>query len=123
MPRFMLLYKGEETDMEEMAAEQAAEVIANWNAWMKRVGTSLVDFGTPFGTGHSIVDDGTTGNRAFFVSQRGEIIQTKMNVAVYNVGAPPPWNAALDAAGLGTMGDPLGINGVVAVDGNTWVAV
>lgn len=57
----MLLYKGEETDLEEMAPEQAAQVIAQWDAWMRRVGPALVDFGTPFGTGHSVVDDGTAG--------------------------------------------------------------
>lgn len=67
------------------------------------------------------VDDGTTGNRAFFVNQRGEIVQTKMTAVPYNQGAAPAWNAALN--GGATMGDPLGINGAAAVDGNTWTAV
>ena len=67
------------------------------------------------------VDDGTTGNRAFFVNQRGEIIQTKMTAATYNQTAGPEWNAAL--SGGSTMGDPLGLNNNAAVDGNTWTAV
>ena len=67
------------------------------------------------------VDDGTTGNRAFFVNQRGEIIQSKMTAATYNQTAGPEWNAAL--SGGSTMGDPLGLNNNAAVDGNTWTAV
>ena len=61
MPKFMMVYKGEETDMSEMTPEQGAEVMAKWGAWMGKVGSALVDVGTPFGAGHSIVDDGTTG--------------------------------------------------------------
>jgi len=67
------------------------------------------------------VDDGTTGNRAFFVNQRGEIVQTKMDTTQYNSASPPVWNAALN--GGAAMGDPLGINGNAAVDGNTWTPV
>lgn len=67
------------------------------------------------------VDDGTTGNRAFFVNQRGEIIQTKMENTQYNNGNAPAWNAALN--GGAAMGDPLGINGLAAVDTNTWTPV
>jgi len=70
------------------------------------------------------VDDGTTGNRAFFVNQRGEILQTKMTAAPYSqAGAQPTWDAAL-GAGAATMGDPLGINAPpAATDGNVWTAV
>jgi prepilin-type N-terminal cleavage/methylation domain-containing protein len=67
------------------------------------------------------IDDGTTGNRAFFVNQRGEIVQTKMTAVTYNRATGPVWNAAL--AGGTTMGDPLGIGSANAVDGNTWTAV
>lgn len=61
MPRYMMVYKGEETDMSQMTEEQVSDVMAKWGAWMGRVGSALVDVGTPFGPGHSIVDDGTTG--------------------------------------------------------------
>jgi prepilin-type N-terminal cleavage/methylation domain-containing protein len=64
-------------------------------------------------------DLGTTGNRAFFVNQRGEILQTRMdNVASqYNgAGAPPAYTAAYTAAG---MTSPVAIS-TTGVDGNTW---
>lgn len=68
------------------------------------------------------VDDGTTGNRAFFANQRGEIIQTKMAAVQYNINNDPVWNAALSNVN-GDMSDPLGINGAAAGDGNTWTPV
>ena len=61
MPKFMMVYKGEATDMSDMTQEQAAEVMVKWGAWMQKVGPALSDIGTPFGPGASIVDDGTTG--------------------------------------------------------------
>ncbi len=69
-------------------------------------------------------DIGTTGNRAFFVNQRGEIFQTKMDAVQYdndpaNV-APVPGFAIYTG---GAMTDPLGVSGAVASDGNTWTAV
>jgi hypothetical protein len=61
MSNFMMIYKGEATDTADMTQEQAAEVMAKWGAWMQKVGPALVDVGTPFGPGVSVVDDGTTG--------------------------------------------------------------
>jgi hypothetical protein len=61
MPKFMLVYKGEATDMSEMTPEQGAEVMAKWGAWMETVGSALDDVGAPFGPGASVVDDGTSG--------------------------------------------------------------
>lgn len=61
MAKFMMIYKGEATDMADMTEEQGAEVMAKWGAWMGKVGTALVDVGTPFGPGVSVVDDGSTG--------------------------------------------------------------
>jgi type II secretory pathway pseudopilin PulG len=64
------------------------------------------------------IDHGTTGNRAFFVNQRGEILQTKMDAAVYDgAAASPPFDAAF--TGAGDMGLPVAI-GAVGNDGNTW---
>jgi prepilin-type N-terminal cleavage/methylation domain-containing protein len=63
------------------------------------------------------IDQGTTGNRAFFVNQRGEILQTKMDVAVYDgAGAAPAYSAAYT---LADMSSPVAIS-AVGVDGNTW---
>lgn len=61
MPQFMIVYKGEATDMSEMTQEETADVMAKWAAWMERVGPALSDIGTPFGPGVSLVDDGTAG--------------------------------------------------------------
>ena len=62
MAHFMLVYKGEATDMEDMTEEEAGAVMAKWAAWMQKVGSALTDLGTPFGPGSSLVDDGSTGN-------------------------------------------------------------
>jgi hypothetical protein len=59
--KFIMVYKGEATDMSEMTPEQGAEVMAKWGAWMQAVGSALVDIGSPFGPGRSVVDDGTQG--------------------------------------------------------------
>ena len=61
MPQFMMVYKGEATDMSEMTEEEVTAVMAKWAVWMEEVGPALVDIGTPFGSGTSIVDDGTSG--------------------------------------------------------------
>lgn len=60
MARFMLIYKGEATDMADMTEEQAQDVMAKWGAWMGKVGPALSDIGAPFGGGVSMVDNGTT---------------------------------------------------------------
>ena len=62
MARFMMVYKGEATDMSDMSEEEAGAVTAKWGAWMEKVGPALTDIGTPFGAATSIVDDGTSGN-------------------------------------------------------------
>ena len=45
MPRFMMVYKGEATDMSEMTPEQGAEIMAKWGAWIQNVGSALSDIG------------------------------------------------------------------------------
>ncbi len=59
MARYMLIYRGEATDMSDMTPEQGAEVIAKWGAWMEEMGPALVDVGSPFGPGTCVVDDGS----------------------------------------------------------------
>jgi YCII-related domain len=61
MPRFMMIYKGQATDVADMTPEQGADVLAKWRVWIGNVGSSLSDIGTPFGPGVSLVDDGSTG--------------------------------------------------------------
>jgi hypothetical protein len=61
MAQYMLIYKGEATDMADMTPEEGAEVMAKWGAWMEGIGSSLTDIGSPFAPGTSVVDDGSTG--------------------------------------------------------------
>ena len=64
MSKFMMIYKGEATDVADMTEEQGAAVMAKWATWMEKVGTALADVGTPFGPGSSVVDDGSAGTAA-----------------------------------------------------------
>jgi hypothetical protein len=61
MSQYILVYKGEATDMAEMTPEQGAEVMAKWGVWMEKVGGALTDIGSPFGPASSVVDDGSSG--------------------------------------------------------------
>ena len=61
MPKFMMVYRGEATDMAEMSPEAQQEVMAKWGAWMQKVGSAMIDLGSPFGPATSLVDDGSTG--------------------------------------------------------------
>jgi len=61
MAQFMIVYKGDATDMSEMTQEEMQSVMAKWADWMQGVGSALVDVGTPFGSSSSIVDDGSAG--------------------------------------------------------------
>ena len=61
MSRFMMIYRGEATDVADMSEEEAVAVMAKWGSWMEAVGPALADVGTPFGPGASLVDDGTKG--------------------------------------------------------------
>jgi prepilin-type N-terminal cleavage/methylation domain-containing protein len=64
-----------------------------------------------------------SGNRAFFINEQGDLLQTlNRGAAAYNgTGTPPLYDAAYSVAN--DMSSPLGINGVAANDGNTWTPV
>ena len=64
MSQFMMVYKGEATDMSDMSEEEAGAVMAKWAEWMQGVGSALTDMGMPFGPSSSIVDDGSAGTAA-----------------------------------------------------------
>ncbi len=61
MAQFIMVYKGEATDMADMTKEQATDVMAKWAEWMGGLGQALTDVGAPFGPGASVVDDGSSG--------------------------------------------------------------
>jgi hypothetical protein len=60
MSKYIYLYRGPATPMAEFTPEQGAEQMAAWTAWMGRVGTALVDGGSPFGARAALSDDGTS---------------------------------------------------------------
>ncbi len=64
-----------------------------------------------------------SGNRVFFVNQEGDLIQTNNRAAVpyTGTGGGPTFDAAFSVAG--SMSSPIGVNGLAAVDGNTWTPV
>jgi hypothetical protein len=52
--------RGPATPMQDFSEEQAAEQMQAWGTWMSRVGSAMVDMGSPFGERASLADDGTT---------------------------------------------------------------
>ena len=60
MSKYLLLYRGPATPMEDFTPEQSAEQMKAWEAWMGRVGSALVDGGAPFGPRTAVSDDGTS---------------------------------------------------------------
>ena len=60
MSKYILLYRGPATPMEDFTEEQSAEQMRLWGAWMERVGPKLTDGGAPFGQRAAVADDGTT---------------------------------------------------------------
>jgi hypothetical protein len=60
MAKFIYLYRGP-APTSDTTPEQGAERMAAFGAWMEKVGTALIDVGSPFGTSASVRDDGTEG--------------------------------------------------------------
>jgi hypothetical protein len=60
MSKYIFLYRGPATPMDDFTPEQGQEQMAAWNTWMENAGSAVVDFGNPFGARTSIADDGGT---------------------------------------------------------------
>jgi hypothetical protein len=60
MSKFLYLYRGPATPIEEFTAEQSAEQMRLWGEWMGQVGSAMVDAGAPFGNRASVADDGSS---------------------------------------------------------------
>jgi hypothetical protein len=58
--KFLYLYKGPATPIEDFTPEQSEEQTRAWGEWMSRVGPALTDFGTPFGARTAVSDDGSS---------------------------------------------------------------
>lgn len=59
MSKFIYLYRGPATPMEDFTPEQGAEQMAAWNTWQESTGGAVVDFGNPFAARTAIADDGS----------------------------------------------------------------
>jgi hypothetical protein len=60
MAKFILLYKGPATPMEQITPEVSEQLMAAWNAWMGKVGDALLDGGAPFAGSTALAGDGST---------------------------------------------------------------
>ena len=61
MARFIMVYRGPATPMEEMTPEMGAEQMRAWGLWMDKAGPALADGGAPFGARASVLGDGSSG--------------------------------------------------------------
>lgn len=59
MSKYILIYNGPATPMDQFTEEQSAQQTAAWGDWMGKVGVAMVDGGAPFGERVSVVDDGS----------------------------------------------------------------
>jgi hypothetical protein len=60
MSKFLFLYRGPATPMEDFTPEQSAEQMQAWGTWMGKVGSALADPGAPFGARASVSDNGSS---------------------------------------------------------------
>ena len=60
MSKYIYLYRGPATPMDDFTPEQTAEQAKAWTEWMGKVGPALVDPGAPFAARQAVADDGTT---------------------------------------------------------------
>jgi len=60
MSKFLFLYRGPATPMEDFTPEQSAEQMQAWGAWMGKVGSALADPGAPFGARTAVGDNGSS---------------------------------------------------------------
>jgi len=58
--KYLYLYRGPATPMEDFTPEQSAEQTRAWGEWMGRVGSALADGGAPFAARSAVADDGSS---------------------------------------------------------------
>src|SRR5690242_7345397 len=57
--KFILLYKGPATPIDELSPEQTQKVNAGWQDWMDQNQAAIIDIGAPMANGQAITDDGS----------------------------------------------------------------
>jgi hypothetical protein len=60
MSKYLYLYRGPATPMEDFTPEQGEEQMKAWTEWMGSAGSEIVDQGSPLTARVSVRDDGTT---------------------------------------------------------------
>jgi hypothetical protein len=60
MSKYLYLYRGPATPMDDFTPEQGEQIQQAWNEWIARSGPALVDVGMPCGARTALADDGTT---------------------------------------------------------------
>ena len=59
MAKYMMLYRGPATPLEEFTPEQSEQQMQAWGAWMGKIGSALVDGGNPFTSRTAVAGDGS----------------------------------------------------------------
>lgn len=59
MKKFIILYNGPATKLEDMDPAKRDAIMGKWGAWMGKVGNAMVDMGQPMANGEAVVDDGS----------------------------------------------------------------
>lgn len=59
MSKYIFLYRGPATPMDQFTEEQGAEQMQAWGNWMEKIGPALVDMGNPFGDRGAVTDAGS----------------------------------------------------------------
>ena len=59
MKKYILLYNGPATPMEEMTQEQGEKSSERWRIWMDQNKAAIVDIGSPMAAGRAVADDGS----------------------------------------------------------------
>ena len=81
MSRYLYLYRGPATPMEDFTPEQGEEQMKAWTAWMERVGSALVDPGNPLAGRASVRDDGSDAEPSdydgYSVVEAGDLDQAR----------------------------------------------
>ena len=61
MAKFILLYRGPATPMDQISQEASVQISQGWSNWIDKVGSAMVDVGEPFGSGTALRGNGSTG--------------------------------------------------------------
>lgn len=88
MAKFMYLYRTPVVPTADLSPEEGAERMAAFTAWMDKVGTALVDAGSPFGSSGTVCDNGTEGSAIDLIGYSIVEAETLAAAKAYTEGLP-----------------------------------